>query len=179
MNPQRRLVRFARLARTVGRGRTSTAARTPFVLLVVVLLGSGLLGLLLLNASLNQGSFQVSRLEQRSTELEEEEQALQQEVASYSNPEALRERARELGLVPGGPPAFVAPDGTVRGSPVPATGLPVPSESSPDEPEEAPAQAGEPGESGGPGGPQEPQPRVRPEEAGQSGTSDSSEQENR
>lgn len=143
MNPQQRLARLARF--TVG-NRTSTAARTPFVLLLVVLLGSGLLALLLLNASLNTGSFKVSRLEQKTKDLTEEEQALEQEVASHSDPETLRKLARELGMVPGGPPAFVAPDGTVHGSPAPATALPEP----PEEEE-----------------PREPQPRVQPEESAQ------------
>jgi cell division protein FtsB len=166
VNAQQRL---ARLTRTVGAGRTSTAARTPFVLLIVVLLGSGLLALLLLNASLNKGSFQVTRLEQRTTELEEEEQALEQEVASYSDPAALRGRAREMGMVPGGPPAFLEPDGTVRGSPAPATELPSPppEEQPEDETEETqvPAEAGPSATPGASGGPREPQPRVQPEES--------------
>ncbi|EST34482.1 hypothetical protein N566_18565, partial [Streptomycetaceae bacterium MP113-05] len=139
MNAQQRL---ARLTRAVGGGRTSTAARAPFVLLVVVLLGSGLLVLLLLNASLNKGSFQVGRLQQKTTELEEEEQALEQEVASYSDPATLRERARELGMVPGGPPAFVGRDGTVRGSPAPATEVPEPSPDGPEQSEEPAEESG-------------------------------------
>ncbi|KUL37756.1 hypothetical protein ADL22_20405 [Streptomyces sp. NRRL F-4489] len=100
--------------------RTGTAARAPFVLLVVVLLGSGLIGLLLLNSALNQGSFELSRLERRTGELTDEQQALQQEVDGYSAPGALARRARELGMVPGGNPAFLLPDGTVRGAPGPA-----------------------------------------------------------
>ncbi|MCK7622123.1 septum formation initiator family protein [Streptomyces sp. RS10V-4] len=100
--------------------RTGTAARTPFVLLVVVLLGSGLIGLLVLNSALNQGSFELSRLERQTGELTDEQQALQQEVDGYSAPGALARRARELGMVPGGNPAFLLPDGTVRGAPGPA-----------------------------------------------------------
>jgi septum formation initiator len=109
----------ARLARLVPTGG-STAARTPFVLLVVVLLGSGLLSLLLLNASLNKGSFRLSKLEQRTKELTDEQQALQQQVDGYSDPAALSARARRLGMVPGGAPAFLGADGTVHGSPSPA-----------------------------------------------------------
>ncbi|MEU6116452.1 hypothetical protein ABZ840_18195 [Streptomyces sp. NPDC047117] len=104
----------------------STAARTPFVLLVVVLLGSGLITLLLLNSALNQGSFELSKLEKRTTELTDEQQALQQEVDGYSAPGSLEQRARRLGMVPGGDPAFLNPDGTVRGVPSEATGQPVP-----------------------------------------------------
>ncbi|MEU2723571.1 septum formation initiator family protein [Streptomyces smyrnaeus] len=108
--------RIARLARLLPAGR-SPAARAPFVLLVVLLLGSGLLALLLLNASLNKGSFQLSKLEKETEELTDQQQALQQEVDGYSAPGQLAERAREQGLVPGGNPVFLGPDGTVRGKP--------------------------------------------------------------
>lgn len=94
--------------------------RTPFVLLVVFLLGSGLIALLLLNSSLNQGSFELTKLQRKTTELTDEQQALQQEVDQLAAPDALQRRARELGLVPGGSPAFLNPDGTVHGVPAPA-----------------------------------------------------------
>ncbi|MET9434571.1 septum formation initiator family protein [Streptomyces sp. NPDC006551] len=109
----------------------STAARTPFVLLVVLLLGGGLITLLLLNSSLNQGSFKLSELKKKTTELTDEEQALQRDVDDYSAPDALERRARELGMVPGGSPAFLDPDGTVRGKPSKA--------SAPQQPDPAPA----------------------------------------
>ncbi|MDT9681546.1 cell division protein FtsL [Streptomyces sp. TRM76323] len=108
--------RAARLARFVPSG-PNTAARTPFVLLVVVLLGGGLIGLLLLNTSLSQGSFKLTELKRKTTELTDEEQALQRDVDARSAPDALERRARELGMVPGGSPVFLEPDGTVRGLP--------------------------------------------------------------
>nr|WP_246430745.1 septum formation initiator family protein [Streptomyces rectiverticillatus] len=106
-------------------GGPAGVKRTPFVLLVVVLLGSGLISLLLLNSALNQGSFELSRLQRKTTELTDEQQALQQEVDQLAAPDALERRARELGMVPGGNPAFLSPDGTVRGSPSPAGADPV------------------------------------------------------
>ncbi|MER7985915.1 septum formation initiator family protein [Streptomyces noursei] len=111
--------RLTALLPSVPRG--GTAARTPFVLLVVVLLGSGLITLLLLNSALNQGSFELSKLERKTGELTDEQQALQQEVDGYSAPDALARRARRLGMVPGGNPAFLMPDGTVRGAPGPVS----------------------------------------------------------
>lgn len=108
-----RLVRFARMTPRGGAG----AARAPFVLLIVVLLGSGLLALLLLNAALNQGSFELSKLKKQTKELSDEQQKLQGEVDSFSAPDALDKRAKELGLVPGGVPAFLLPDGKVVGEP--------------------------------------------------------------
>ena len=108
--------RAARLARLfpAGRGR---AARTPFVLLVVALLGGGLIGLLMLNSALSAGAFQMDDLQKDTKSLTDEEQALQRDIDSYSAPDALERRARELGMVPGGDPAFLNPDGTVKGSP--------------------------------------------------------------
>jgi hypothetical protein len=112
--------RAARLARLLPPGGGRQAARAPFVLLVVLLLGGGLIGLLVLNSALSEGSFQLDDLERETKSLTDEEQALQRDIDSYSAPQALQYRARELGMVPGGDPAFLAPDGTVKGSPSPA-----------------------------------------------------------
>ncbi|MCQ4208540.1 septum formation initiator family protein, partial [Streptomyces longispororuber] len=119
-----RAARLARLFPVLPSGG-SQAARTPFVLLVVLLLGGGLITLLLLNSSLNEGSFKLSKLRKQTTELTDDEQELQRKVDSYSAPDALQRRARELGMVPGGDPAFLTPDGAVRGMPSPAA-LPSP-----------------------------------------------------
>ncbi|MFG2929678.1 septum formation initiator family protein [Streptomyces achromogenes] len=108
--------RAARLARLFPAGRAQ-AARTPFVLLVVVLLGGGLIGLLVLNSALSEGSFELADLRKRTKTLTDEEQALQRDIDAYSAPDALQRRARELGMVPGGDPAFLGPDGTVKGVP--------------------------------------------------------------
>ncbi|WP_239099720.1 septum formation initiator family protein, partial [Streptomyces rochei] len=113
--------RAARLAKLFPPGSNrGQAARAPFVLLVAVLLGGGLIGLLVLNSALSEGSFQLDDLKQQTKELTDEEQALQRDIDAYSAPRALQRRARELGMVPGGDPAFLAPDGTVKGSPGPA-----------------------------------------------------------
>ncbi|MFD3639265.1 MULTISPECIES: FtsB family cell division protein [Streptomyces] len=143
--------RAARLARLMPSTGPSTAARTPFVLLVVLLLGGGLITLLLLNSALNEGSFRLSELKRETTELTDEQQALQRDVDSRSQPDALERRARELGMVPGGSPAFLNPDGTVRGNPTEATAPPSPSPS-PTPSTGAPADAGAPA-AGTPAGP--------------------------
>ncbi|MEU2245863.1 cell division protein FtsL [Streptomyces sp. NPDC019224] len=124
----------------------STAARAPFVLLVVLLLGGGLITLLLLNSALNEGSFRLSELKKRTTELTDEQQALQRDVDASSEPDALARRARELGMVPGGSPAFLGPDGRIRGIPSKAAPAPVtaPAPTTPAAPAEAPAPAASP-----------------------------------
>ncbi|MER6383144.1 septum formation initiator family protein [Streptomyces sp. NPDC001250] len=108
--------RAARLARLFPAGRAQ-AARTPFVLLVVLLLGGGLIGLLVLNSALSEGSFKLADLQKRTRSLTDEEQALQRDIDAYSSPDALQRRAHELGMVPGGDPAFLGPDGKVLGVP--------------------------------------------------------------
>ncbi|MFF1923821.1 septum formation initiator [Streptomyces sp. NPDC058221] len=117
--------RAARLTRLMPAG-PSNAARAPFVLLVVLLLGGGLITLLLLNSALNEGSFRLSELKKRTTDLTDEQQALQRDVDSSAEPDALARRARELGMVPGGSPVFLGPDGTVRGVPSQAAAAPTP-----------------------------------------------------
>ncbi len=108
------------------RGRDRRAARAPFVLLVVALLATGLISLLLLNASVNQGAFQLSKYKKQTQQYTDQEQALQQDVARDSAPGALDRRAHALGMVPGGNPAFLRPDGTVKGVPGLATPAPAP-----------------------------------------------------
>lgn len=139
--------RAARLARLMPSG-PSNAARTPFMLLVVVLLGGGLISLLLLNSALNEGSFRLSELRKQTTDLTDEEQALQRDVDGYSQPDALERRARELGMVPGGSPAFLNPDGTVRGVPAEVTAAPEPTPTPP--PADAPTAGGDPTAAGEP-----------------------------
>ncbi|MBM7438440.1 septum formation initiator family protein [Streptomyces sp. HB132] len=150
--------RAGRLARLMPSG-PNTAARTPFVLLVVLLLAGGLISLLLLNSALNEGSFRLSKLKRDTTELTDEQQALQRDVDSYSEPDALERRARELGMVPGGSPAFLDPDGTVRGVPERATAQPSPlTPPEPDESADGPTGPASPSASG----PTSPSPSASP-----------------
>ncbi|GAA1418157.1 hypothetical protein GCM10009601_13360 [Streptomyces thermospinosisporus] len=137
--------RAARLARLIPSGRAQ-AARTPFVLLVVLLLGGGLIGLLVLNSALSEGAFELDDLQRETKNLTDEEQSLQRDIDAYSAPDALQRRAEELGMVPGGDPAFLGPDGKVKGVPEPAPGAPVPMVLPP----EAPATATPPALKAGP-----------------------------
>ncbi|MFD9125204.1 septum formation initiator family protein [Kitasatospora sp. NPDC059571] len=86
-------------------------------MLVVVLLSAGLLGLLMLNTALNEGSFELSRLKKQTTDLTDERQGLQRQIDHDAAPDALAERARQLGMVPGGDPVFLQDDGSVLGKP--------------------------------------------------------------
>lgn len=91
--------------------------RAPFAILVVLLLALGLLGLLMLNTALNDGSFELTRLQKQTTQLTDQQQGLQQQIDQNAAPDALEKAARRLGMVPGGDPAFLQPDGKVLGTP--------------------------------------------------------------
>jgi hypothetical protein len=106
--------------------RRSSAARTPFVVVVVLILLGGLLGLLALNTVLAQDAFALHSLQVQSRQLADREQALQREVADLQSPRSLASRATGLGMVPGGPPAFLRlSDGKVLGAPQPGAATPV------------------------------------------------------
>ncbi|GAA2521413.1 MULTISPECIES: hypothetical protein [Streptomyces] len=125
--------RAARLAQLFPTGRAQ-AARTPFVLLVVLLLGGGLIGLLVLNSALSEGAFRLDDLQRETKNLTDEEQALRRDIDAYSAPDALQRRARELGMVPGGGPAFLGPDGKVKGVPGSASAASAPLVPAPEAP---------------------------------------------
>ncbi|MEV7779159.1 cell division protein FtsL [Kitasatospora sp. NPDC088351] len=110
---------------TVRPGRRSRG-RTPFAVLVVVLLAAGMLGLLALNTALNEGSFELSKLQRQTTVLTDEQQGLQHQIDQSSAPDALARRAGELGMVPAGGMAFLdlQNGGTVIGKPGPAQDSP-------------------------------------------------------
>ena len=103
----------------------TTAARAPFVVLVVGLLVAGLLGLLVLNTVLAQDSFRLHALQAQAKDLTMREQALQRSVDGMQAPAELARRAEEQGMVPGGPPVFLhLPDGAVLGAASPGASEP-------------------------------------------------------
>lgn len=120
------LPRQGRARITVRPGRRPVRRRTPFAVLIVVLLAAGLLGLLTLNTALNEGSFELSRLQKQTTTATDEQQGLQHEIDKSSAPDALSRRAAELGMVPAGGMAFldVPNGGKVIGTPGPAQDSP-------------------------------------------------------
>jgi len=88
-----------RAAATAGDVRSS---RTPFVFLVVGLLGGGLLCLLLINTILDTGSYQITQLQQQNITLAQQTEELQARIAHEESPAVLARRAHGLGM--GEPP---------------------------------------------------------------------------
>ncbi len=100
------------------------APRTPFVALVATVLLAGVVGLLLFNTHMQQGSFRASELESRATKLHAVEQALEMEVDRLRDPQEVAARAQRLGMVPIATPAFLSlADGRVLGEARPASRL--------------------------------------------------------
>jgi cell division protein FtsB len=99
----------------------SRARRAPFVVVVLTVLGSGLVGLILMSTVLQAQSFQAARLDRQATALETRQQAIAREVERLQSPANVASRAIAIGMVPNANPAFLRlSDGRILGKPVPA-----------------------------------------------------------
>jgi hypothetical protein len=84
--------------RPVANGGRRARPRTPFVLLLVGLLGGALVSLLVISTTLAQGAFQITNLQQQNTDLARQQQTLSNEVAQAGNPAAIASEASQLGM---------------------------------------------------------------------------------
>lgn len=92
-----------------------------FLVLVATLLTLSLVTTLALNTLLAQGSFERYELMNKKAELVITEQSLAQELTRLESPQALQQKAREMGMVVNPNPAFIdVTTGQVLGVPVPA-----------------------------------------------------------
>ena len=106
---------------TVVPHRQRRLSRIPFAVLVVLTLGLGVVGLLLLNTSLQQGAFRTAALGTQAAKLLDRQQDLELRVAALRSPQRLAERAHRLGMVAYLDPVFLRlSDGRVLGQPRPA-----------------------------------------------------------
>jgi hypothetical protein len=85
-------------ARQAGETGRRAASRTPFILLVLGLLGGGLICLLVINTTLAAASFRISALQQGNTQASQRVEELQQQVAAEQSPASIEQRALKLGL---------------------------------------------------------------------------------
>jgi hypothetical protein len=97
---------------------SSEAPRAPFVVLVACLLVAGLGGLLFLHTALAEDSFKLHDLQVRASVLQNQQQALEQLLATEASPRRLSDRAQALGMVRSENPAFIRlSDGRILGKP--------------------------------------------------------------
>jgi hypothetical protein len=96
-----------------------------FGIICATLLAAGLLGLLLLNTALAQGSFTLHKLQVASDQLTDTQDALTQSLAASASPANIASRAAAMGMVPAQSAAFLRlSDGQVIGVAKPAKGGP-------------------------------------------------------
>src|ERR1041385_8504081 len=98
-------------------GREGRPAPLAFVAVLLVLGLLGMVALLLLNTELNKGAFTIKQQKATATKLIQESEQIQQSLASLDGPGPLASEASKLGMVPNANPAFLAPNGSVLGSP--------------------------------------------------------------
>jgi cell division protein FtsB len=99
--------------------------RTPFVVLVLLVVAGGVLGILLLNTKVNENAFILHDLRQEQAALDQRQQELEQEIARADTPAQLETEARRLGLVKAEELAYLRmPGGEVVREPMPASGVP-------------------------------------------------------
>jgi hypothetical protein len=79
----------------------------PFVMLVSLILVAGVVGLLLFNTSMQQASFDSTRLEEQAAALSAREEGLQMELEQLRDPQRLAALARRNGMVPARTAAFL------------------------------------------------------------------------
>lgn len=95
--------------------------RANFVLAVLVLIVTGMVGLVMLNTVINEDAFELHQLNKDQKELDMRERELQRDLAELESPGSLHAAAKRNGLVEAGPPAFIdLESGEVRGKPRPA-----------------------------------------------------------
>jgi hypothetical protein len=93
----------------------ATPGRTPFVLLVMVLLAVGLVAILWLSTAAAADSYRLTDARTAARTLQEQSETLRREVATLDSAPEIARRAEELGLVEARDPArlVVGPAGTV------------------------------------------------------------------
>lgn len=106
---------------TVVPTRAARPPRIPFVVFVSVVSLLGVVGLLLFNTSLQQGSFTEAELQERASAVADRREALQMELDDLRDPQRIAREAQKMGMVVPSTPTFLKLDGTVVGDPRPAT----------------------------------------------------------
>lgn len=101
-----------------------SAPRAPFVAGMIAVVIAGVLGILLVNTKTNENSFEISRLQDEQTTLDNQQQQLENQLANFESVGNLDALAKAQGLVKGKPAWIRLPDGKIIGVPKPATGEP-------------------------------------------------------
>lgn len=85
-----------------------TADRKSFVAFLSLVGGLGLIALLTINTLLAQDAFQLRKLQNQVTILNDQRDALIKQIATASSPEVLARKAASAGMIPSQSPRFLA-----------------------------------------------------------------------
>ena len=94
-------------AQTPQPGAPVAPHRMPFVLLLCGLLGGALISALVISTTLAEGSFKISKLQDSTSALARQRQALEDQVAQAQSAQVIEERAAKLGMRRAGELMFV------------------------------------------------------------------------
>ncbi|MBI9115471.1 hypothetical protein [Sanguibacter suaedae] len=91
-------------------------SRAPFVLLCMAILGAALLGTLVLNTAMADGSYEAASLQRELAQQAEVSDNLKAQLDERTSPQALAGRAQELGMVQFANPGILSlSDQTIHG----------------------------------------------------------------
>lgn len=83
------------------------ASSVPFAILCSLIIAGTLLAVLMLNISMSDTSYRITRLQAQSQQLTEQQQGLVEENERLGTPQELERRAVELGMAPAADPAYI------------------------------------------------------------------------
>lgn len=99
--------RLARPSLTILAAPRTGRSVIPFALLCTLIVVAALGSVLYLNVEMTGTSYEITRLQNQSQRLSEEQQALAETNDQLGTPQALEQQARELGMVPVDDPAYI------------------------------------------------------------------------
>lgn len=103
--------------------------RLPFLIVLLSTLGLGLVGVLVLNTTIQGRASELRTLQRQADSLSHEQAALTTEVQLLRSTTTLEQRALALGMRPNPHPAFITlPDGRILGTPTAVTGAELPNQ---------------------------------------------------
>jgi hypothetical protein len=92
-------------------------AAVGFGLIISGIVLLGMLGGLFVNTLLSQGQFEIQELQNKSMALVDQHEIFTQNVATMESPEALKQKAIEIGMLPSPGSAFIdLRDGRIMGA---------------------------------------------------------------
>ncbi len=99
----------------------ATTRRTPFVVVVILIISLGLVGLILISTILQGQAFTLDRLDRQATELQTKQEAMTHALNAMQSPAGLAAAAVGYGMVPNTNPVFLRlSDGSIIGKADPA-----------------------------------------------------------